>query len=145
MSKVKRLYFADILRVLVILSLIPFHAAITYTGHGDVYVYDPAVVSHYLNRAVTPGITSVPLDLFIDLLDNFFMRLLFVVSGIAAFFSLRRRTPGLFTGERTNKLLLPPDTRSDFGRLVFAAAARAHVDSGMPAAPGLARVPEPVQ
>jgi hypothetical protein len=88
MSEVKRLYFADILRVLVILSLIPFHAAITYTGHGDVYVYDPAVVSHYLNRTAAPGITSVPLDRFVDLLDNFFMRLLFAVSGIAAFFSL---------------------------------------------------------
>jgi surface polysaccharide O-acyltransferase-like enzyme len=103
----ERLYFADNLRILVVLSLIPFHAALTYTGHGDVYAYDPGIVAHYLDRSLPPGNVSIPMDLFVDLLDNFFMRLLFFVSGIVAWFSLENRTPGKFLGERTKKLLLP--------------------------------------
>jgi len=107
LNKVKRLYFADALRVAVILSLIPFHTSITYTGNGDVYVYDPAVVAHYLDRSVEAGINAIPLDLFVDLLDNFFMPLLFLISGIATFFSLAQRTPSHFIIERLNKLLIP--------------------------------------
>jgi hypothetical protein len=40
-------------------------------------------------------------------MDNWFMHLLFVVSGIAAAASLRKRTAGQFAGERANRLLLP--------------------------------------
>jgi glucans biosynthesis protein C len=103
----KRLYFADALRLLVILSLVPFHAALTYTGNGDVYSYDPNVVAHYFNRSVPAGIVSVPMDLFVDILDNFFMRLLFLVSGFVVWYSLERRTPGRFRTERVKKLFLP--------------------------------------
>jgi hypothetical protein len=38
-----RLAFLDWLRFLVVLSLAPFHAAITFTGMGSVYVYDNPV------------------------------------------------------------------------------------------------------
>jgi len=37
----KRLYYVDWLRVLVILSLIPFHAALTYLRFGLVYIKAP--------------------------------------------------------------------------------------------------------
>lgn len=37
----KRLYYIDWLRVLVILSLIPFHGALTYLRYGIVYIKEP--------------------------------------------------------------------------------------------------------
>jgi hypothetical protein len=37
----ERLYYIDWLRVLVILTLIPFHAALTYSGLGDTYIANP--------------------------------------------------------------------------------------------------------
>lgn len=107
MNQNKRLYFADALRLIVILSLVPFHAALTYTGNGDVYTYDPHVIAHYLDRSAQAGIVSVPFDLFVDFLDNCFMRLLFLVSGFVTWFSLGRRKPDSFLAERSGKLLLP--------------------------------------
>lgn len=35
----ERLYYADWLRILTILSLIPYHSALTYTSLGEVCLY----------------------------------------------------------------------------------------------------------
>jgi len=39
----ERLAYLDWLRFIVVLSLAPFHAAISFTGVGSVYVYDTPV------------------------------------------------------------------------------------------------------
>lgn len=36
--KKKRLYYVDWLKVFVIAALIPYHAALTYTRLGDIYI-----------------------------------------------------------------------------------------------------------
>jgi hypothetical protein len=45
--------------------------------------------------------------LFTVFMDNWFMHLLFFISGIGACLSLRKRSPGQFIGERANRLMLP--------------------------------------
>ena len=91
-----RLYYADWLRVLVVLSLIPFHSALTYTGFGDTYIIAPV-----------KGISVLPLQLFVTILGSFFMTLLFFISGIASYHSMQKRGEKGFIGERFRKLLVP--------------------------------------
>jgi glucans biosynthesis protein C len=102
-----RLAFLDWLRFLVVLSLAPFHAAITFTGIGSVYVYDNPVRDVLLAGSTPIGIGPLALTVFTVFMDNWFMHLLFLVSGIGAAFSLRGRNAGRFLGERSNRLLLP--------------------------------------
>jgi fucose 4-O-acetylase-like acetyltransferase len=92
----ERLYYIDWLRALVVLSLIPFHSALTYTGSGDTYIY-----------AVVNSVSVLPLKLFVSVLGSFFMPLLFFVSGIASYHSIQRRGEKGFVGERFRKLLVP--------------------------------------
>ncbi len=92
----ERLYFADWLRVLTVLSLIPYHSALSYTGLGDVYIINPLK---------GPGV--LPFLFLTAPLDNFFMTLLFFVSGISACHALKRRSKTEFVTERRNKLLIP--------------------------------------
>jgi hypothetical protein len=92
----ERLYYADWLRVLVVLSLIPYHAALTYTGIGSTYIIKPI---H--NSGVLPFI------IITASLDSFFMALLFFVSGIATFYSLHHENDDEFIRERLRKLLVP--------------------------------------
>lgn len=92
----ERLYYIDWLRVLVVLSLIPFHSALTYTGFGDTYINAPV-----------SGISVIPLRLFVNVLGSFFMSLLFFVSGIASYHSMQHRGEKGFVGERFRKLLIP--------------------------------------
>ena len=92
----KRLYYIDWLRVLVILSLIPYHAAYTYLKNGFVYIKEPV-----FNLSALPFlIITVPLY-------DFFMTLLFFVSGIASFYSFQNRDSRRYIGERLKKLMLP--------------------------------------
>ena len=44
---------------------------------------------------------------FTIFMDNWFMHLLFLVSGVGAALSLKKRTAGRFMAERANRLLLP--------------------------------------
>jgi glucan biosynthesis protein C len=102
-----RLACLDWLRFLVVLSLAPFHAAITFTGMGSVYVYDKPVRDILLAGATPVDVGPLALTLFTVFMDNWFMHLLFFVSGIGAALSLRKRNAGEFLGERCNRLLLP--------------------------------------
>ena len=92
----KRFYYLDWLRALVILSLIPFHAALTYLRYGVVYI-----------KAPITGISALPFLLFTVPLGDFFMSLLFFVAGAAANYSLRKRSGRSFMAERAHRLLLP--------------------------------------
>lgn len=92
----ERLYFVDWLRVLVILTLIPYHCALTYTGLGDVYIISPI-----------KDIIILPLLIITASLDNFFMTLLFFLSGIGTYYALQHRSGSEYMGERTKKLIIP--------------------------------------
>lgn len=92
----KRLYYIDWLRVLVILSLIPFHAALTYLRFGTVYI-----------KAPVSDLAALPCLTVVVPLGDFFMTLLFFVSGIASFYSFKKRGVGEYVGERATKLMIP--------------------------------------
>ncbi len=92
----KRLFYIDRLRVFVVLSLIPFHAALTYLRFGNVYIKTPV-----------QGIEALQFLIFSVPLGDFFMTLLFFLSGIASFYSLSKRGVREYVGERVKKLLIP--------------------------------------
>jgi len=102
-----RLDYLDWLRFLVVLSLAPFHAAISFTGMGSVYVYDTPVRNILLAGRMPVNIGPPALMYFTVFTDNWFMHLLFFVSGIAAALSLRKRSGGQFMAERFNRLMIP--------------------------------------
>jgi glucans biosynthesis protein C len=94
--KQERLYFVDWLRVFVILTLVPFHAALTYTSIGDIYIKSPI-----------KDIGVLPFLIVVAPLDNFFMTLLFFLSGIGTYYALLCRNKSQYIKERINKLLIP--------------------------------------
>lgn len=92
----KRLYYMDWLRVLVVLSVTPFHAALTYLRFGSVYIKAPVL-----------GSAALPFLLVIVPFADFFMGLLFFVAGMASYYSFKKRGVGPYIRERVTKLLLP--------------------------------------
>ena len=102
-----RLSYLDWLRFLVVLCLAPFHAALSYTGMGVVYVYDTPIRDLLLSGVYPHNTGPAAMRIFTIFMDNWFMHLLFMVSGIAAASSLRKRSAGQFVGERADGLLLP--------------------------------------
>lgn len=102
-----RLAYLDWLRFIVVVSLTPFHAALSFTGSGAVYVYDAPVRDILLAGGTPVNIGPGVLYYFIAFLDNWFMHLLFFISGIGAALSLRKRSAGQFMGERFNRLGFP--------------------------------------
>lgn len=102
-----RLAYLDWLRFLVVLSLAPFHGALSFTGIGSVYVYDTPVRDVLLAGSTPVDVGPLALTMFTVFMDNWFMHLLFLVSGVGVALSLRKRNAGQFLGERCNRLLLP--------------------------------------
>jgi glucans biosynthesis protein C len=94
--KKERLYYVDWLRVLVILTLIPYHSALTYTGLGDTYIISPL-----------KDLKVLPFLIITAPLDNFFMTLLFFLSGIGTYYALQYRSRREYLNERISKLLIP--------------------------------------
>jgi len=92
----KRLYYIDWLRVLVVLTLIPFHAALTYLRYGVVPI-----------KASVSGLSALPFLIFEVPLGDFFMTLLFFVSGVASWYSFNNRNAGRYILERLYKLMRP--------------------------------------
>ncbi len=89
----KRVTALDWLRVLVVVGLIPYHAAVVFAaGPGD-YVKSP--------RA------SLVFDLVATLVSFLGMPLLFLVSGGATWFALERRRPARYLLERAARLAIP--------------------------------------
>jgi hypothetical protein len=104
----ERFAYLDWLRFIVVLCLAPFHAALSYTGIGTVYVYDDPVRDAILaGRNIYGNFGPTELQLFTVFMDNWFMHLLFLVSGMGAAMSLRKRSAGVFVSERANRLLKP--------------------------------------
>jgi glucans biosynthesis protein C len=103
----RRLAYLDWLRFLVVLLLTPFHAAISFTGMGVVYVYDAPVRDAILAGTNRGLLGPEAMRTFTVFMDNWFMSLLFFVSGIGAAIALKKRSPGSFLGERAQRLLLP--------------------------------------
>lgn len=104
----RRLACLDWLRFLVVPTLAPFHAALSYTGYGVVYVYDTPVrdavlAGHGLQGHFGPD----ALRLFTVFMDNAFMHLLFLVAGMGTAQSLRTRSAASFIAERARRLMLP--------------------------------------
>ena len=104
----ERLAYLDWLRFFVVLSLAPFHGALSYTGIGTVYVYDdPVRDAIRLHEPIFGRFGPDALRMFTVFMDNWFMHLLFFIAGIGAAISLRRRNAGAFVSERTDRLLKP--------------------------------------
>jgi glucan biosynthesis protein C len=104
----ERLAYLDWLRFLVVLLLAPFHAALSYTGYGYVYVYDDPVRDAVLSGQGLYGhFGPDALRSFTVFVDNWGMQLLFLVSGMGAAMSLRKRSAGEFVAERARRLLMP--------------------------------------
>lgn len=82
----------DMIRALVVLGLIFFHTARIF-DHGDFYVKnDPP---------------SMLISIIVIFVSMWGMPLLFMISGIGVWYSLRSRSPGAFVRERFLRLLVP--------------------------------------
>jgi|AGTN01.3.fsa_nt_gi Acyltransferase family. len=92
----ERLYYVDWIRALVVLTLIPFHAALTFIRYGTVYIKEPL-----------PGLAALPFLIVTVPLGDSFMATLFFVSGIASYFSFKKRGTGEYIGERATRLMIP--------------------------------------
>lgn len=90
-----REYFLDWIKVGVVLLLVPYHTAVSFSHIGNAYVYmEPAVHSWFY-------------ILMSDFLNIWFMRTLFFISGISVYLGLRKRSPKQFAIERFKRLILP--------------------------------------
>lgn len=89
---VGRRHDADWLRIIAILTVFGFHCCMFFTP----------VDWHMKNNE-----TSMPLFLVVVFLDAWIMPLFFLLSGLASYFALARRTPGQYLAERCQRLLLP--------------------------------------
>lgn len=90
-TSVRRPYL-DWLRVIVVIMLIPFHTAMTFAPFGW-YLRNSE-----LNTA-TKGLVMV--------LDQYHMELLFLIAGVATFFSLGTRSGRQYVIERLKRLVVP--------------------------------------
>jgi peptidoglycan/LPS O-acetylase OafA/YrhL len=91
----ERRYDLDWLRVLGVLLLIPFHAAL-------IFVLDPNAVMY-----IKDSVYSRPLDVAAGFIHMWHMPMLFMVSGAASYFALEVRSAGEYLRERTLRLLIP--------------------------------------
>ncbi|MBN1430493.1 MAG: acyltransferase family protein [Anaerolineae bacterium] len=90
----QRLHYVDTMRVAVIALLVLFHTGLIFT---------PFIRFVLTNRATSIDLTI----LTVALLHPWQMPLLFLVSGISAYFSLRKRSARRFAQERFRRLLIP--------------------------------------
>lgn len=85
----------DWLRVLAVLLLVPFHAAL-------IFLPDPGLVAYVKNSE--PGSFLAPL---VDVLSRWQLEVLFFIAGAASWFALARRSIGSYLIERVRRLLVP--------------------------------------
>lgn len=96
-----RKHFIDNLRWIVILLLIPYHAAQSFNTWGELnYIcFQP-------NRLISS---------LIVFLSPYYMPIMFLLAGMSTGYGLKKRTYGQFVAERIKRLLIP----FAFGTLVF--------------------------
>lgn len=88
-----RKYYVDNLRWIIILLLIPYHAAMAWNVWGE---------PNYIYFEGNNMISSI-----VVFLSPYFMPLMFLIAGISTRFALQKRTIGQYVLERTKKLLIP--------------------------------------
>jgi glucans biosynthesis protein C len=91
----QRLYFLDWLRVLVILNLVPFHAAWLMT-------FIPG-----FSHIDQDSWFSIVLNIYVRFFSTWHMPLLFFISGLSSGFILKSHTPVSYFKERVFRLLIP--------------------------------------
>ncbi|MGO9017750.1 MAG: acyltransferase family protein [Syntrophobacteraceae bacterium] len=93
MSQSNRAYYLDWIRIGVILLLVPFHSAVSFTRVGDAFI-------KYQQSALA-------MDIGLAFLSIWIMPVLFMVSGAASYYALQHKTPDEYMRERRAKLLVP--------------------------------------
>ncbi len=88
-----RRHYIDNLRWMILLILIPYHAAMAWNVWGE---------PNYINFEGNRLISSI-----VVFFSPYFMPLLFVLSGIGTRFALRKRSTGEYIAERVKRLLPP--------------------------------------
>ena len=88
-----RKHYIDNLRWLILLILIPYHAAQAWNTWGE-----PNYIFFEGNRAISS---------IIVFFSPYFMPLLFVLAGISTKFALQKRTKKEYLIERVHRLLVP--------------------------------------
>lgn len=91
----KRYYDMDWLRAIIVLSIIPFHATIIFNQ-------DPGAIMYVKDTVQADGLVF-----FCSILDRFHMVALFLLAGMAIFYSLQKRSREVFLKERFIKLFIP--------------------------------------
>ncbi len=85
----------DWLRVIAVLLLVPFHAAL-------IFIPDPNVIMY-----IKDSVNSVALNRGAGLLHQFHMPLLFFIAGSSSYFALKRRSGRQYLLERLKRLFIP--------------------------------------
>ena len=88
-----RKYFMDNIRCLIILLLIPYHAAQAFNTWGELNYF-----VFYPDRVISS---------FIVFCSPFYMPVMFLLAGISTQYALKKRTPGQFVVERIKKSTPP--------------------------------------
>ena len=91
----KREFYLDWIRNFVVLILVPFHTSVSFSHIGKGYVYTAAPVDSWFYFFIS------------DFFNLWIMRLLFFISGISVFMSLKKRTMVDFVIDRFKRLILP--------------------------------------
>ena len=92
MSEMRKVYI-DHLRWMVILLLIPYHAAMAFNCWGE-----PNYIFFYANR---------PVSCVVVFFAPFLMPLMFLLAGMSAYYSLQKRSVRQYLAERVRRLLIP--------------------------------------
>jgi glucan biosynthesis protein C len=92
-AKSVRLHYLDWLQVLAVLGVFLFHS---------VHPFDDLADWHIKNVE-----RSALATFFVGFFNLWGMPFFFLMAGVTSWFSLRRRTPGRYVGERTMRLLIP--------------------------------------
>lgn len=91
----QRNYALDWLRTIIVLSILPFHAFLTFNLDPNAIVY------------VKDSVHVPVFNVFPSIIDRFHMVTLFLLAGMSICYSLGKRSPGSFINERLRKLFWP--------------------------------------
>lgn len=93
--KSDREYYLDWIKVFVIVLLIPYHTAVSFSHIGHAYIFSNDVESSFLFIFIS------------DFLNLWFMRILFFISGVATYIATKRKRTKNFVVDRIKRLLIP--------------------------------------
>lgn len=89
----QRKYYIDNLRIICILLLFPFHAAMCFNNFGEGF---------YVWFSGSKALSQIVVGVY-----PWWMSLLFVLAGMSTMYALKKRTAGQYAKERVFKLLIP--------------------------------------